>query len=274
MLGFWPSDIALCAVQASLVAIPGPRAPGWLGRLAGTSWAWVLPGSLGLTIGLIAAVPGAAPVFTWLALLALPPLAALTLAARRGPPGRVAVAGIAALFALAWARKQGLAGEAAALAISGLGAVALAAFLARLAPARALKVGILAMAVLDAVLVFSHGLQHPDLLLDRAAPPAGLPRLQFARLGSASMGFGDLFVAAVLGAVLAQEPGIRRRAAAIAFLAASAFDALFLVTNELPATVPVAAALLVSEWLSRPARSRRRAARPGMSSAIGRRSSP
>ena len=84
------------------------------------------------------------------------------------------------------------------------------------------------------------------------------------------MGYGDLFVAALLGAVLA---GHRRRqwsTALLTLVLAGAFDLLFLVLNELPATVPVALALIVEEawtrWGRTPAfvqRLRRRGEAPG-----------
>jgi hypothetical protein len=65
------------------------------------------------------------------------------------------------------------------------------------------------------------------------------------------MGYGDVFVAGLLGAALAAE-GRRPGAAALAtFAFAGLMDLLFLVTDELPATVPVAAALLTVELWAR-----------------------
>jgi hypothetical protein len=245
VLGFWPSDVVLCAVQAALVLVPGPRLPAALARGGGRSWAWILPLSLGATVALLAVLPGAAPAYTDLALVGCPLLAAVVLCG--GERRRLGLALLAPLaLAVAWQQGATLAGQAAALALTGLSCVALATALARLAPARAIKVGIVAMAVLDAVLVFSHGLQRPNETLNAAAPGAGLPRLQVAEFGSALMGYGDLFVAAVLGAVLGARAA-RRRAAALTLGAALVFDALFLVTDVLPATVPVAVALVLFE---------------------------
>jgi hypothetical protein len=69
------------------------------------------------------------------------------------------------------------------------------------------------------------------------------------------MGYGDFFIAGVLGGLLIVER-TRQAPVALACLAfAAAFDLLFFVTDELPATVPVALALLASELR----RSRRRA---------------
>ena len=51
----------------------------------------------------------------------------------------------------------------------------------------------------------------------------------------------------VLGSLLVAERAPRLPVALACLLFAGAFDLLFFVTNELPATVPVAAALLASE---------------------------
>jgi len=83
--------------------------------------------------------------------------------------------------------------------------------------------------------------------LNAAHPAAGLPRLQSAVFGSAVMGYGDLFVAAVLGALLAATAGrsLQLRAARLTVLLALGFDLLFFFVDELPATVPVAVTLIV-----------------------------
>jgi len=64
------------------------------------------------------------------------------------------------------------------------------------------------------------------------------------------MGYGDLFVAALLGAVMVSDGQRQRSAAVLTLLLAGAFDLLFFVVNELPATVPVALALIVVEAVS------------------------
>jgi len=101
------------------------------------------------------------------------------------------------------------------------------------------------MAIADAALVVSDLLQRPNNALNAAHPAAGLPRLQTAALGSAVMGYGDLFIAAALGALLALSAGrsLQWRAARLTMLLALCFDLLFFFVNELPATVPVALTL-------------------------------
>ena len=61
------------------------------------------------------------------------------------------------------------------------------------------------MAIIDAYLVFSEKLQGPNATLNAAVPVQGAPRLQYLDLHYASMGYGDIFVAGVLGGILAAE---------------------------------------------------------------------
>lgn len=193
---------------------------------------------------------GSALALTYIALVGVPLLAVLALGrlvwpAGRGKPGLALV--VAPLFALAWVDRGGLAGEGAAVALSALSCVALGALIAGVTPARWLALGIVAMAIADAALVIADLLQQPNNALNAAHPTAGLPRLQAEVWGSAAMGYGDLFVAGVLGGLLAMTGDRTRQfkgALLVALLAAS-FDALFFAVEELPATVPVAAALLI-----------------------------
>src|SRR6185437_107837 len=201
-----------------------------------------------------AAETASAQGLTYLALVAVPPLAALALGAlcRGARPRRALWAG--ALFALAWADRGGFAGNAAATLLSGLSCVALGSLLGAITPPRWLAAGIVAMALADTALVVSDLLQAPNDALNAARPAAGLPRLQSATFGSALMGYGDLFVAAVFGGMLAAEGRPQLPAAVLTTGIALAFDLLFFALNELPATVPVALALGVVE-LSRRRRS-------------------
>ncbi|MGH2854178.1 MAG: hypothetical protein ACRDLF_08305, partial [Solirubrobacteraceae bacterium] len=100
---------------------------------------------------------------------------------------------------------------AAALVLSALSCVALGVLLAAVTPPRWLAVGIVLMACADTALVVSELLQHPNEVLNSAHPALGLPRLQAAALGSAAMGYGDLFVAGLFGGLLARgwPPGGR-----------------------------------------------------------------
>ena len=154
------------------------------------------------------------------------------------------------LFALAWASPGSLAGEAAATALTGLGCIGLGWLLVSVAPATWLKVGIYAMAAIDTWFVAADLLQDPNAVLTAAAP-AGLPRLQVVHFGGALMGFGDFFVAATLGCLLAGDRHRQRHAALLVAALALAFDLLFFAVDVLPATVPVAVALALVELLDR-----------------------
>jgi len=246
MLPFALSIAVLSLVQALLVAAPRPASAPLLSHLGGRAWALVPPLSIALVIAAIALDSATATVLTYMALIAVPPLAALALAwiVCRGRP-RLALLTIP-LFALAWVAKGSLSGQTAALALSALACVSLGWLLACIVPGRWLKLGIYAMAAIDAYLVGSNLLQGPNAILN-AASPGSLPRLQLASFGSALMGFGDLFVAATLGAVLAYDRRLQLTGAALAAAIGLGFDLLFFAVDQLPATVPIALALATLE---------------------------
>src|SRR5207244_1148999 len=199
-------------------------------------------------------LPGVADALTWLALIAVPPLAAAALGwAMRPARPELALAAVV-LFALAWAFEGKLGGDIAALALTALSCVTLGRLVASLAPAILIKAGLIVAAIVDTTLIVAHQLQGPNSVLNAAAPAAHLPKLQLGALGPAQMGYGDLFVAGLLGGVLAVECRRQAPAALATFAFAGLMDLLFLVTDELPATVPVAAALVLVDSLRRLAR--------------------
>ena len=248
MLPFWLSIAVLSLVQGLLVLLPRRLHAERLMGLRTGGWAAVLPASV---IGFVFLARGAeqasAQGLTYLALVAVPLLAALALGfmvkGARPPWALLAVA----LFVLAWTDRGGLAGESAALALSGLSCVCLGVLIAAVTPPRWLSAGIVTMALADSALVISDLLQSPNDALNAAHPAANLPQLQSAVFGSAVMGYGDLFVAAVLGGLLAANAGPQTAGAGLTALLALGFDLLFFLVDELPATVPVAMALVALE---------------------------
>jgi hypothetical protein len=269
-LGFIPSDAGLLLLQASAVA--APRTPPnwrWTARVKGPVWAAIPIASIIVVVFAVRFLSDTATGLTYLALVAVPPLALIALAWAARPEGRVtltraitAVAVTAVLFAIATGSGHSLGPEASAAILSALSCVTLGVLLAAVAPVGWLKVGILGMAAADVWLVASDLLQRPNSLLVRAHPApflgTHLPRLQSEVFGSVTMGYGDLFIAALLGAVLASSRRPQWPAAVLTLILAALFDLLFFVVDELPATVPVALALIVMEVWDRRVVARRR----------------
>jgi prepilin signal peptidase PulO-like enzyme (type II secretory pathway) len=285
-LGFLPyssSSALLDVVQAVLVALPAAGLPVFLQQFAGRIWSLIMPVSIVVVVAGLAVLPGAAITLTWLALIAVPLLAAATLGwGMHGARPLWALAAVP-LLAAAVAFEGETVGDVAALTLTALSCVALARLLSGVVGGAAaereaddgasgrvseaenggarsggadglggqtwVRAALVTMAVIDAILVFSSALQGPNATLNAAVPAEQLPRLQFVTFGGASMGYGDVFVAAVLGAVLAAEGAPRRvqlAAAAATFVAATVFSMLWWIDSitTLPATVPVAAVLL------------------------------
>ncbi len=260
MPSFAVSISLLGLVQGALVALPGrlPPLPWGLGDLRSRWWALVPAMSIVIVVVVVNFYEGSAKFLTYLALVAVPPLAAVALGWLLRGSRPVWALGVVPLFALAWAATGALGGEAAATALSGLACISLGWLLVSLVAARWLRWGVYAMAAVDAWLVAGDLLQGPNSVLSAAAPAADLPRLQVVHFGSAAMGFGDLFVAALVGCLLATATdgpktrpigvfSARRQlfAAVLVAALAAAFDLLFFAVDTLPATVPVAVALAI-----------------------------
>jgi hypothetical protein len=264
---FIQANAFLLAFQALLVGLTGAGIPHWLERrFASRAWALILPLSIAVVVAGIELVPELADGLTWIALILVPPGAMLALgwALHGARPAFAAVAAI--LFVFAWAQTGTLAGDAAAALLTALSAATVGRLLAGGVPADWLKVAIIAMAAIDAILVFGNQLQGPNAVLNAAVPAPGAPQLQYLDLHHASMGYGDVFVAGVYGGVLAAE-GTRQWPVAVLVLTLSAlWDLLFLLDsiNTLPATVPVAVAVILVELRRRLWATQRR---PGTSTA-------
>jgi hypothetical protein len=268
-LGFIPSDACVLILQAGLVAAPrrlGPDDP--VGRLAARLqsrwWALVPLGSIVIVVFAIQAASATADGLTWLALIAVPILAAAAFGwANRGARRWMGLVA-APLLALAWVDPSTLWGQGAATLLTAFSCVTLGVLLASVCPPRWVKIGIVLMAAGDSYLVLSNLLQAPNSVLIGAVPAPGLPQLQGITFQDILLGYGDVFVAALLGAALAREGCSPRSQLTIALLTlvlAGLFDLLFLVLSELPATVPVALAVIFSEGVRLWRRNRGRASR-------------
>jgi hypothetical protein len=232
--------------------LPAAGVPLSLQRFRTGAWALVLPLNIAVVVFAIALIPTTADVLTWVALLLVPPGAALALgwAARGARPWLAVLA--APLLALAWAVPDTRIGQIATTLLILGSAVTVGRLLAGAAPLLLLKAGVIAMAASDAYLVFSGQLQAPNAVLVAAAPGLGLPQLQSAAFGHAGLGYGDFFAAAVVGAILAAERAPQLVPALAMLVVSLAWDQLFLVYDVLPATIPPALVLVgVEIWRAR-----------------------
>src|SRR5437764_12769475 len=141
-LPFVPSDAAALCLQAAVVAAPKP-APrlAIADRLRGPWWALLPIGSIVVVVFAIRFLSDTASGLTYLALVAVPPLAAAALgwAARGSRP--LAAIGAGALFAISWAAHKTLVGEGAAALLEALSCVTLGVLLATVTPPKWLKLG-------------------------------------------------------------------------------------------------------------------------------------
>jgi hypothetical protein len=255
--------VVLCVVQA--VAVLGPRRPPAWRRLRARPLLGLIPlATIGGGAVFLGNVEGSVERAVDLASIATP-LLALAAVVTLWP--RLRWLGLLApvLFAVAWRAQGERAGDLAALALIILACATLAWLTGIAAPRWALAVGIVVATVVDVIQVLNHDVQPVAQALSRAEPPQGLPRLQEARYAGATMGWGDVYLAAVLGAVVAGRAARTAAAFLAVLVAAVLYGFLFLVLDVIPATVPVAVGLLVvaaidRRWASeelRPARAPR-----------------
>jgi hypothetical protein len=247
----------LDAAQALCVALPAAGIPAFLLRLGGRGWALVAPLSVVVSVVAIAAAAASADVLTWIAFLLVPVGCALALGwAAHGARPWLAVAIVPLLVAALAAPDEALGRAARLLMIVG-SCVTVGRLLAGAAPLLWLKLGVVAMAVIDAIFIFGDLWGEQNAAFNAAAPAEGLPRLQVADIGDVSTDYGDYFVAGLVGGILAAERRPQALAALAALVAAQAWNQLFLAVDSLPGTVPPAVVLLAFEaW------NRRRERRP------------
>jgi hypothetical protein len=241
----------LDAAQALCVALPAAGAPAVLLRLRGRGWALVGPVAVVGTVVAISVASASADVITWIAFLLVPLGCALALgwAAHGARPWLAVVAVL--LLAAALAAPDDPAGRVARLALIVGSCATAGRLLAAATPIDLLKLGVVAMAVVDSVLIFGDFFGEQNAMFNSAAPAAGLPRLQVAEIGHTATDYGDFFIAGVVGGILAFERRPQVIAAALTFAAAELWNQLFLVVDSLPGTVPPAAVLVGVELWSR-----------------------
>jgi MYXO-CTERM domain-containing protein len=256
--GYGAVDISSCtalAVAQGLTVVL-PRRPRRVALRIPHTWAAILPPAAFLaTVAGLAMHPSLALAVVGVACVGVPVLGALAMAAfaRGGRPARALV--VVPLLALA-ALQVGVAGEVAVLMLVMLSCVALGSLLAACAGVRELVVAALLVAVLDLVLMQAGGIRIATAaLLD--AHIEHLPDFAQPVLGRMTIGYGDFFVAALAGAIAARQPSHQTLVALATTAFALAQYALSTEGDLLPATAPVAVAMLVAALATRWRRRRR-----------------
>ncbi|HKN63482.1 MAG TPA: hypothetical protein VJV76_04035 [Gaiellaceae bacterium] len=232
----------LCAAQAATAAAPARQA-----RTRGRNWAWVaVPAALlGVGVLIINTVPQGPHWLARLATFGTPALAATYGFFRGSPRWWLWPPAAAGLWFAAWLA-HGLVQDAAGTALIAIACLAAASAIATAASAWSIRVGLVALAVLDIVLVWgTPSVERATQTLQGVPSPVAagtpLPSLQQAIFGSALMGWLDLLAPALLGVVVA---GRRKLGAAVVTgVAAGLWGLLLLTTSEVAATVPVLAGL-------------------------------
>jgi hypothetical protein len=245
-------NMVLTIAQAACVVLPAAGLPLWANRFRTGAWALVMPLSIAIVVGAIAVLPWTADALTWIALILVPIGCALALGwAMHGARWWMAIVAVP-LLAVTWAYPDSPGGQLCAVVLIAGSAVSLGRLLAGAAPLSLLKIAVIAMAVIDAILVFSNNLQPSNAVLVAAIPAPGLPRLQSSEFMGSGLGYGDYFAAAVVGGILAVERGPQVAAFAAMLVVSIAWKQLFLIYDVLPATIPPAIVLIGYEvWRHR-----------------------
>jgi hypothetical protein len=236
------TGVPAATLEAGLVIVPQPQPFQRLGRLRSPLWSALLPGSIIVgTFGLIA-LPRTASTTLMASAVTTPLLALVALVsvvrARKLLLPLAAIAGALAVLA------TGLAGQLGAAVMTALACLAIGAVLQRLIPAGWLLAGVVAMSAADIALLASGFGYHQTVLLAAAASNFHGPSFTGARVGGTTIGYPDLFLAALLGTYLAGGKAQRLGALLLGGLVV-AYDSLLSPGVLLPATVPIALTLLV-----------------------------
>jgi hypothetical protein len=241
------SGVPASLLEGALVLLPRARPFPGLARLRAPAWAALLPLSIIVgTFGLLIA-PELAPRTVLAAAVTTPLLAViaalLVVRARLLVLPLAAVAGGLAI----WATGQG--GHVGTGVVTALACLTVGAALQRLIPGRWLLVGVAAMSVVDITLLLAGPGYHETAVLAAAQTNFHGPRFTGARIGGTTIGYPDLFLAALLGTSLAGQRA-QAWAAGLLVVLAIAYDSMLSPGLLLPATVPIALTLGVV-WLVR-----------------------
>jgi hypothetical protein len=210
-------------------------------------WVWIVtpPVLFAASVFALGSLPESAELMTMLAVVAVPVLA--TLAATRLAWGsRPAWAVAIPVLLVASMSADKLAGQVGTTLLCALSAVALGAGLVRLGGARWVMIGLSALAAADIVLVADGRVQAAARALSESHV-GRLPELSHVALGTFTLGYGDLVVAGIVGAIASRRPGGQLRVAGLTALLMLLEGGLMAGSGPYPATVPVVGALLLDE---------------------------
>ena len=239
----------LVALQALVVALV--RDPAGLPRIARHPLVGLLPlVAIGGLVVVLGAVPEAVGVATDLAAFAVPPLALFAALHVRRWAVPIAIAS-PVLWIVAWRAPASAWTDLAGDALIVLAAAALGRLTGWIAPRPALVVGVLLATAVDIWQVLTVQVAPVAQALAAAAPPRGLPALQQLELAGASMGWGDAYLAAIVGAIVAASVRATAVATVVTLIAGLALGLLFGVLDLLPATVPPAVGMLAAGIVER-----------------------
>lgn len=258
------SGVPASVLEGALVLLPRARPFPGLARLRAPAWAALLPISIIVgTFGLLIA-PGMAPSTVLAAAITTPLLAViavfLVVRARRLVLPLAAAAGGLAL----WATGQG--GHVGTGVITALACLTVGTALQRLIPGRWLLFGVVAMSAVDIALLLAGPGYHETAVLAAAQTNFHGPRFTGARIGGTTIGYPDLFLAALLGASLAGQRA-QAWAAGLLVVFAVGYDSMLSPGLLLPATVPIALTLVVIGFIRHRRSRARRAGRAGLAAA-------
>ncbi|HEY2318508.1 MAG TPA: hypothetical protein VGH67_09430 [Solirubrobacteraceae bacterium] len=227
-------------LEGALVLLPRAAPFPRLARLRSPAWTALLPVSIIVGTFYLLVAPGLASPTVLAAAVTTPLLAFIAVVAVvRARLAVLPLAVVAAVLAI-WA--TGMSGHVGTGVVTALACLTVGSALQRLIPGRWLLLGVAAMSVVDVTLLMSGFGYHQTALLAAAQNTFHGPRFTGARLGGTTIGYPDLFLAALLGSALAGE---RAQAWAAGLLAvmAMAYDSMLSPGRLLPATVPIALTL-------------------------------
>jgi hypothetical protein len=250
------SGIPASLLEGALVLLPRPAPFSRLARLRSPAWTALLPISIIVGTFYLLVAPGLASPTVLAAAVTTPLLAFIAVVAVvRARLAMLPVAAVAGALAI-WA--TGMSGHVGTGIITALACLTVGAALQRLIPGGWLMLGVVAMSVVDIALLLSGPGYHQTALLAAAQNNFHGPRFTGARLGGTTIGYPDLFLAALLGSALA---GRRAQlwAAGLLTALAVAYDSMLSPGRLLPATVPIALTLMAVAGARYAARQRTRA---------------